>query len=149
MKMKRFLSLVLAMVMSLALAAPAFAAEDGDPNEGIMPLAQLYSDNNINANSDTYKPTFTTTPGAGKYLRVWFRNKGAESVVVTLWDYNTRERLMSKTFIPNDPNDTFLYTISAPDKACSFYLTFQSIGDSNARVIGQAAAAQHATRPSN
>ena len=43
MKTKRFLSLLLALVMALSLAAPAFAAGD-DPNEGIMPLQQIFDD---------------------------------------------------------------------------------------------------------
>lgn len=36
--MKRFLSLFLALVMSFALAIPAFAIDNGDPDEGIMTL---------------------------------------------------------------------------------------------------------------
>lgn len=140
MKMKRFLSLILAMVMSLALAAPAFAAEDGDPNEGIMPLAQIFSDD-VNLKNGSDSIPFTTTPGYGTKLHIWFRNQGTETVKITLRDYSTRKDLQSWTFRPYDSNDTVTYTIPTPDKACSYYLNFVSIGDSGARVIGQVAVA--------
>ena len=35
MKTKRFLSLLLALVMSLSLTAPAFAAENAEPSENV------------------------------------------------------------------------------------------------------------------
>lgn len=149
MKMKRFLSLVLAMVMSLALAAPAFAAED-DPDEGIMPLAQLYSDNAISAESGTYFPRFTTTPGNGAYLRIWFRNTGTERVIVRLWDTsNPKNPVKSQAFDPGTPNDTFVYIIPTPDKPCTFYLEFTNNGPTGERITGQAAAAQYPTYPGN
>lgn len=39
--MKRFLSLLLAFVLSLALTIPVFAAGSGNHDDEIMPLAQL------------------------------------------------------------------------------------------------------------
>lgn len=149
MKLKRILSLALALVMSFALAVPAFADEPDDDNEGIMLLAQLYSDNSISANSGTYRPHFTTTPNDGRYLRIWFHNQGAETVMVTLVDYNTKEALKSQAFAPGVSNVAFVYIIPTPDKACSYELHFESIGSSGARVIGQAAAAQYVYYPQN
>ena len=149
MKTKRFLSLLLALVMSLSMAVPAFAADGpDDPDAGIMPLAQLYNDDYISAESGYYRPSFTTTPGAGKYLRVWFRNKGTEPVVVTLLD-STNKYLTSKTFNPGTSEETFLYIIPTPNKACTFYLTFESNGPSGEQITGQAAAAQYTYNPGN
>ena len=40
MRLKKMMSLLLALAMSFALAVPAFAAEPDGGNEGIMPLTQ-------------------------------------------------------------------------------------------------------------
>ena len=48
MRLKKMMSLLLALAMSFALAAPAFAAEPDDGNEGIMPLTQnLITDGSV------------------------------------------------------------------------------------------------------
>ena len=45
------MSLLLTLAMSFALAVPAFAAGPGDGDEGIMPLMQLYPNDEINIRS--------------------------------------------------------------------------------------------------
>ena len=62
MKMKGVLSLLLALVMCLAMAAPTFAAEPEDPNEGIELHMQLFENPYVNDSTGTYHTdNFTST----------------------------------------------------------------------------------------
>ena len=122
MKLKKVMSLFLALVMSFALAAPAFAAEPDDGDEGIMPLAAIYDDRGIS-------------------VRVWFHNRGSEPVVVTLRDSATHEERGSMK-VAAGIGDTFTSEILTPDKPCTYYLHFESYG-SGARVVGDVTVSQY------
>lgn len=141
MKLKKVMSLFLALVMSFALAAPAFAAEPDDGDEGIMPLAAIYDDRGISVSSGSPTRSFTTTPSNGKYVRVWFHNRGSEPVVVTLRDSATHEERGSMK-VAAGIGDTFTSEILTPDKPCTYYLHFESYG-SGARVVGDVTVSQY------
>lgn len=104
-KTKKFLSLLLAMVMSLSLAAPVFAAEpEDDPNEGIMLLSTLYDSKDLNLGTGSFNSDkFTTTPGNGKYIKVWYANRTNYNTTVYLFRVNANgdELVTYKTFAPN------------------------------------------------
>ena len=89
MKMKGVLSLLLALVMCLAMAAPTFAAEPEDPNEGIELHMQLFENPYVNDSTGTYHTdNFTSTPGNGTYIKVWYRNYSDERATVVLYNKN-------------------------------------------------------------
>lgn len=140
MKLKKVMSLFLALVMSFALAAPAFAAEPGDGDEGIMPLMQLYPNDPINIRSGSMVGPVTTTPGQGDHIRVWFRNDGTESVTVTLLDWNTRAVLGTK-FVGAGAQEPLEYTIANPSQPLSVSARFDSA--TSMRVVGIVAIAQY------
>lgn len=146
MKRKRFLSLLLALVMSLTLAAPVFAAEPDDGDEGIMPLTQVYPEEYISISSGNSVGPFTTTPANGKYLRVWFRNNGSESVTVMLMDSSNSTSLKSMSVPAGGRSDYFVYTIPTPNRPCTYYIRFYS-PETGARINGYVAAAQYADYP--
>ena len=146
MKLKKVVSLFLALVMSFALAAPAFAAEPGDGDEGIMPLAAIYDDRGISVSSGNPTRSFTTTPSNGKYIRVWFLNRGSEPVIVTLRDSATHEEIGSMKVAVGGGGQTFTREIRTPDKPCTYYLYFESYG-SGARVMGDVTVSQYPYNP--
>ena len=139
MKLKKVMSLFLALVMSFALAAPAFAAEPGDGDEGIMPLMQLYPNDDISMRSGLSLGPFTTTPGQGNNIRVWFHNKGSESVNVILMNGNT---VVEKKLIgAGVQNEALECPIPNPGQPFTFTVCFQS--QTSMRVIGTVAIAQY------
>lgn len=142
MKLKKVMSLFLALVMSFALAAPAFAAEPDDGDEGIMPLYQVYPDVPVSCENGGRTPDFTTTPSNGKYLHVWFQNKGSETVRVILRDSATHANLDSIEIPAGVQNLKLVYEIKTPDKPCTFYLRYES-QPSGAWITGRVAVAQY------
>ncbi len=145
MKLKKVVSLLLALVMSFALAAPAFAAEPDDGNEGIMPLAQVYSKEPVSCSSGNGVGPFTTTPSNGKYLQVWFHNQGSAPVVVILTDAAGNE-ITHKTFAVGDTGNSIVYVIPTPDKPCTYRVRFEC-PPSGAWITGEVAAAQYTYNP--
>lgn len=148
MKTKRFLSLLLALVMSMAMAVPAFAADDpDDPDEGIMPLMQVYPQEPVSTSSRNGVGPFTTSPGAGKYLQVWFRNRGTSDVTVELMDLtNGTSQSMKVTWNSSHNNEKMVYEIPNPDVACTFFIRFTS--DNSTWISGDVAAQQYSSYPS-
>jgi hypothetical protein len=147
MKTKRFLSLLLAMVMAFSMAVPVFAAEPDDPDEGIMPLAQVYPQEPVSTSSGNGVGPFTTSPGAGKYLQVWFANRGTTNVTVVLKDLtNGTSKSMTVTWNTSHNNDKLVYEIPNPDVANTFEIRFYSVN--SAWVLGDVAAAQYPYYPS-
>ena len=149
MKTKRFLSLLLALAMSFSMAMPAFAAEPyGDPSAEIKLRLQLYPHEPISMSSGNSVGPFTTSPGAGAYLQVWFANRGTSDVTVMLMDSTNSVVLASKTVTWNSShnNERFVYQIPNPNVANTFYIRFEA--RNNARVVGKVAAAQYVTNPS-
>ena len=150
MKTKRFLSLLLALAMSFSLAVPAFAAPAAnDPNDGIMPLAQVYPKEPISTSSGNSVGPFTTSPGVGAYLQVWFANSGTSDVTVMLMDSTNSVVLASKTVTWNSShnNERFVYQIPNPNVANTFYIRFQS--RNSTWIVGEVAAAQYPYNPLN
>ena len=145
MKLKKMMSLLLALAMSFALAAPAFAAEPGDGDEGIMPLMQLYPNDEINIRSGSTVGPVTTTPGQGNYLQVWFHNQGSAPVVVILTDAAGNE-ITHKTFAVGDTGNSIVYVIPTPDKPCTYRVRFEC-PPSGAWITGEVAAAQYTYNP--
>ena len=90
--MKKFLSLTLALIMTLALAVPAFAEntpplppDASDEDYGIMPLAALFPQTPISG-AGTYETyDFTASSSNGNYIRFWFQNTTSEEVDVYLY----------------------------------------------------------------
>ena len=140
MNLKKMMSLLLALAMSFALAVPAFAAGPGDGDEGIMPLMQLYPNDEINIRSGSTVGPVTTTPGQGNYVRVWFRNNGTESVDVILVDWNTHAVLGTKS-VGAGAQEPLEYTIANPSQPLSVAVRFNSA--TSMRVVGIVAIAQY------
>jgi len=149
MKTKRFLSLLLALAMSFSMAMPAFAAEPyGDPSAEIKLRLQLYPHEPISTSSGNSVGPFTTSPGAGAYLQVWFANRGTSDVTVMLMDSTNSVVLASKTVTWNSShnNERFVYQIPNPNVANTFYIRFQS--RNSTWIVGDVAAAQYVNNPS-
>ena len=74
MKTKRFLSLLLALAMSFSMAMPASAAT-------------LYNNPTVyNQSSSIFKSDrFTSTPGNGQYIKVWYATRSGHKATVYLY----------------------------------------------------------------
>jgi len=92
MKTKRFLSLLLALAMSFALAVPAFAAEPGGGKE-IMPLNAILLPYGHIESPETYTSRqFSTSPSNGNWIQYYFQNETGSPVTLMLY------RLQGSTF---------------------------------------------------
>lgn len=85
--MKKFLSMILALTMSLALAVPAFAATTSEPQSealsedyGIMPFSnrQVIRNQDITTEGTSWVQPF----GYGSY-RIWVKNTTNEEMTIT------------------------------------------------------------------
>ncbi len=149
MKTKRFLSLLLALAMSFSMAMPAFAAEPyGDPSAEIKLRLQLYPHEPISMSSGYSVGPFTSSPGAGKYIQVWFANSGTSDVTVMLMDSTNSVVLesMKVTWNSSHNNERFVYQIPNSNVANTFYIRFEA--RNSARIVGDVAAAQYVNNPS-
>lgn len=88
--MKKFLSMTLALIMTMALAIPAFATEtvspvEPDPTEGrwIMPLDLFIDSGEIN-NKTGLEVSKKLNKDNGKYVNLYVENKGSGPVVATI-----------------------------------------------------------------
>ena len=86
--MKRFMSIVLAVVMAFAFQATAFAAAPANmdgPGGIILPRAALYPRSPIAGTGSVRTTAFTATPSNGNYIRVWYENNATSEVMVYLY----------------------------------------------------------------
>ncbi len=128
MKTKRFLSLLLALVMALSLAAPAFAAGD-DPNEGIMPLQQIFDDEEITISGGHYQTRpFAATSGNGKTIHFWCRNYADHPVEVYVFRTDKTASILSYEIPANGGTWESDYNNSTADSA-SYYIVLQVRGN--------------------
>ena len=150
--MKKLLSLVLALAMTFAIAAPALAAEfppvdTADNDFGIMPLSSLYS-NTVSDTSGRWKSyDFTATPSNGNYIRIWFENTTDERVTVILYRYNTllgRLPVCIMNVSGNSGQSKVYHTSDAG--SATYYLSIEA-SESGGLIQGTIAAAQYATNP--
>lgn len=96
MKTKRFLSLLLALVMSLALAAPAFAADaDTGDVEPVMPRLQIFPDDPVTGYGRYRSSNFSATPGNGKTIHVWFQNGTDHQIEIRLFRVGTANPVLT------------------------------------------------------
>lgn len=144
-KTKKFLSLLLAMVMSLSLAAPVFAAEpEDDPNAGIMPLANLYQDPSINNGTGDHRTTsFTSTPGNGKFIKVWFANRSNYPVTVDLYVVGQTNPVESWDFGPNSYADNGRWHVGSDTEAVTYYVRIRAKNANT--IVGYLSVAQYPT----
>lgn len=132
MKTKRFLSLLLALVMSLSLAAPAFAdgPDDGDgDNGGIMPRATLFQDPAVSSGSGSYRSeTFTSTPGNGKYIKVWYANRSDHDATVYLYRTDRTDYVGSVTVKAGDYyEDNVIWYTGSNTAPVSYYVRIRGV----------------------
>lgn len=155
--MKKFLSLTLALMMSLALAAPAFAASTPVPpsdaekeDYGIMPLMDIYSESMVVSTSGRWdSPKFAATPGNGTYIRFWFNNTTAEAVRVYLYwvDSLGQEWHLETMEVPANSQKSMVYNNSRAD-SWSYKVVVEAYV-SGGDIAGSLNVAQYATNPSN
>ena len=131
MKTKRFLSLLLAVVMSFSMAVPVFAAKP-----------QAFPQKHISLSSGGSVGPFAVTPGSGKYLQVWFRNFSGAEVTVMLMNESNTIVLKAMTVKKNSgAQNKLVYPLLDPNLPTKYYIRFQAEG--GAQVVGDVAAAQY------
>lgn len=147
MKIKRFLSLLLALVMSLSMAVPAFAADGpDDPDAGIMPLSvTLYENRTINEQTrGSYtSDRVTSTPGNGPYIKVWYRNNSTTAAVnVYLWRADRTTYVRHVQIAPGASDEIWYNGSNAA--SVTYYVTISSVNSYS--VQGHLAIAQKLNR---
>lgn len=153
--MKRFLSLFLALMMSFALAVPAFADEPTDPddgNAGIMPLLQVFPDSPAGGRGTYNTARFTTTPSNGNYIQVWYANLATSPARIMLHRVDSgKDEIVSinsngdKYMTVNSMNNgSFVYS-DATAGSGTYYVVIECPG--NGIINGRIAVAQYAYNP--
>lgn len=138
MKVKRFLSLLLALVMALSLAAPAFAAGD-DPDEGIMPLIQIFPDGPVSGMSSVRTDDFRANPNAGNYIQFWFENQ--TDTPVDMYLYRTDKAGSAGPIrINGHSNDRGVYYDTTAESG-TYYLRI--VAQNGGLIVGRLAANQY------
>ncbi len=143
MKMKRVLSLLLALVMCLAMAAPTFAAEPEDPNEGIMPLIQIYPDHMISDLGSYSSGSFRANPGAGNYIQIWYENQADAPVRVYLYRTD-KSGSVGPILVNKDSNARGVY-YDATAESGTYYVYIQA--ENNGQIHGRLAVGQYVNYP--
>lgn len=140
---KRFLVLFLALVMSFTLAAPAFADEPDDGNAGIMPLLQIFPDDDILSSSSYRTDEFAPNPGAGNYIQFWFANTSNNLVWVYLYrvGISTPVKMIE---VPAQTNGLGVY-YSATAESGTYYVRI--VAQNGGLIQGRLAVAQYLNDP--
>ncbi len=172
--MKKFLSLTLALIMTLALAVPAFAVTDptipSDTSDedlgwlisvfdyakkhlcnwklhnGIMPLASLFPQTPI-AGAGTYKTyDFTASSSNGNYIRFWFENTTSEAVDVYLYRTDSgKDKLVKSMSVDGDSHNQEVYYNSTASSG-TYYIKIDA-SESGGTISGNLSVAQYTKRP--
>ncbi len=151
--MKKFLSLTLALIMTLALAVPAFAVTDptipsdtSDEDYGIMPLASLFPQTPI-AGAGTYKTyDFTASSSNGNYIRFWFENTTSEAVDVYLYRTDSgKDKLVKSMSVDGDSHNQEVYYNSTASSG-TYYIKIDA-SESGGTISGNLSVAQYTKRP--
>lgn len=154
--MKKLLSLTLALVMAMALAVPAFAADTPpsaptdviDTDDGIMPLIRLFDDTASSRNGQWTSSEFTATPTSGNYIRIWHQNDTNEKVKVYLYRTESgRDKVALLIYV--DANDQASGIYHSSDASSGTYKIVIEAYVSGGSVSGDVAAAQYRTDPRN
>ena len=153
--MKKILSLTLALMMTMALAIPAFAAdtpldsppEITAPNNGIMPRTSIFSDTAISTNGKWTSSEYSATSSNGNYIRYWHQNDTNEKVKVYLYRTDTKDNtnyVSMMTVNANDQGSKVFYTRTAGSG--TYKITIEAY-ESGGGVNGDVALAQYTSRP--
>ena len=142
MKTKRFLSLLLALAMSFSMAMPAFAAPSAnDPNDGIMPLATLFEGQDIIMGKGTFVSSrFTSTPGNGQHIKVWYANRTNFTATVFLFIEGQYAPVATKDIAPNTHKDVAFWYDFSDTEPVTFHVEIVEQG--NNPINGYLAVAQ-------
>ena len=150
--MKKFLSMTLALIMTMALASPAFASDtippvDPEPEEGwIMPRIAIFTNTASSDNGRWDSSEFSATASNGNYIRFWHDNTTDEDVKVYLYktDSGTDVRVKSMTVPANSSLSEVYYSSKAGSGTYKIVIEATvSGGDIN----GAVNVAQYVTRP--
>ena len=111
MKTKRFLSLLLALAMSFSMAMPASAAT-------------LYNNPTVyNQSSSIFKSDrFTSTPGNGQYIKVWYANRSEHKATVYLYRIDQADPVATKEIAANTHKDVAIWYDFPDTKPVTFYV---------------------------
>lgn len=151
--MKKFLSLTLALIMTLALAVPAFASTTppdppsaSDEDDGIMPLAALFPQTPV-ADAGSYRSTdFTASSSNGNYIRFWFENTTSEKVTVSLYRTDSgRDVLVKSMPVDGNSQDQRTYYSSTANSG-TYYIYIEAVS-SGGTISGNLSVAQYKTNP--
>ena len=149
--MKKLLSLTLALMMTAALAIPAFTTgtPPAAPSEttGTSSGISIFTDTAISTNGTWTSPEYSATSSNGNYIRYWHQNDTNEKVKVYLYrtdtKYNTNYVSMM-TVNANDQSSKVFYTRTAGSGTYKITIeAYESGGDVN----GDAALAQYTSHP--
>ena len=152
--MKKFLSLTLALIMTLALAVPAFAEntpplppDASDEDYGIMPLAALFPQTPISG-AGTYETyDFTASSSNGNYIRFWFQNTTSEEVDVYLYRTDSGKNVLVKSMtVEGDSQNQEVYYNSTASSG-TYYIKIDAVA-SGGTISGTLSVAQYTKRPS-
>lgn len=153
--MKKFLSLTLALMMTMALAISAFAAgtpsdsppEITAPNSGIMSLPSIFTDTAYSTNGKWTSSEYSATSSNGNYIRYWHKNDTNEKVKVYLYRTDTEHNtnyVSMMTVNANGQGSKVFYTRTAGSG--TYKITIEAY-ESGGGVNGDVALAQYTSHP--
>lgn len=154
--MKKFLSLILALIMTMALAAPSFATDTSlvtppeitDPNNGIMPLINIFTDTAYSTNGKWSSSEYSATSSNGDYIRYWHKNNTNEKVKVYLYRTDTKYNTNYVSMMTVNANDQGSKVYYSPRSSSSgtYKITIEAY-ESGGEVNGDVSLAQYSTHP--